>query len=95
VDDTVYVRLDDGHDGGATYRRDNGTNGGDAAELLESFRDQLDAYKDQVAYLRSSLSQEREDKRRADTIIAQLTQANAALAQRAPELESLAFPDQP
>jgi excisionase family DNA binding protein len=43
---------------------------------------------DQVSYLRSVLREERDARRRADTIIAQLTQANAALAQRVPELET-------
>jgi hypothetical protein len=43
--------------------------------------------REQVLYLRSILSEEREARRRADTIIAQLTQANAALAQGVPELE--------
>ena len=77
VDNTVYVWLDNGHD--------DGTNG---AELLEANRGQLDAYKNQVDYLRSSLDEEREARRRADTIIAQLTQANATLATRIPELEA-------
>ena len=87
VDDTVYVWLDDGHDGGTTPRHYGGTTGR-GADLLDAFRDQLDAYKDQVTYLRSSLDEEREARRRADTIIAQLTQANAALTQRMPELEA-------
>ncbi len=78
VDNTVYVWLDNGHDGG--------TNG---AELPEAYRGQLDAYKNQVDYLRSSLNEEREARRRADTIIAQLTQANDTLAGRVPELEAL------
>jgi hypothetical protein len=43
---------------------------------------------DQVSYLRSVLREERDARRRADTIIAQLTQANAALAQRVPELQT-------
>jgi len=43
---------------------------------------------DQVSYLRSVLREERDARRRADTIIAQLTQANAALAQRVPEPET-------
>jgi hypothetical protein len=38
--------------------------------------------------LRGQLAEEREARRRADTIIAQLTQANAALASRVPELEA-------
>ena len=42
----------------------------------------------QVHYLRSLLKEERDGRRRADMIIAQLTQANAALAQRIPELEA-------
>jgi hypothetical protein len=87
VDDTVYVWLDDGHDGGTTPRHYGGTTGR-GADLLDAVRDQLDAYKDQVTYLRSSLDEEREARRRADTIIAQLTQANAALTQRIPELEA-------
>jgi hypothetical protein len=48
--------------------------------------------REQVAYLRDQLNQEREarteERRRHDTIIAQLTQANAALASRVPELEA-------
>ncbi len=43
---------------------------------------------DQIDYLRDQLAEEREARRRADTIIAQLTQANATLAGRVPELES-------
>ena len=44
--------------------------------------------KEQAEYLREQLAEEREARRRADTIIAQLTQANAALAARVPELEA-------
>jgi hypothetical protein len=47
--------------------------------------------REQVAYLRDQLDQEREarteERWRHDTIIAQLSQANAALASRVPELE--------
>ena len=46
----------------------------------------------EVEYLRRQLDQEREarteERRRHDTLMAQLTQANAALAARIPELES-------
>ncbi len=49
-----------------------------------------------MAYLREQLDREREarteERRRQDTIIAQLTQANAALAHRVPELEAPASP---
>jgi hypothetical protein len=52
-------------------------------------RDELLASKDRIiAILENQLSEERESRRRADTIIAQLTQANAALAARVPELEA-------
>jgi hypothetical protein len=94
TDGTVYVWLDDGHDDGTTDWHDDDANGDDS-ELLHAFRNQLDTYKDQVVFLRSSLEQEREARRRADTIIVQLTQANAALAQRVPELEAPTSPEQP
>jgi hypothetical protein len=51
----------------------------DSEALVESLQDQ-------VHYLRSVLNEERDARRRADTIIAQLTQANAALSARVPEL---------
>jgi hypothetical protein len=47
----------------------------------------ISAKEETIALLREQLSEEREARRRADTIIAQLTQANAALASRVPELE--------
>lgn len=80
VDDTVYVWLDDGHDGGATSRHDGGTNG-DGTELVAAYRDQLDGYKDQVRYLREQLDAER----RANDENRRLL---AALIQRVPELEA-------
>jgi hypothetical protein len=43
---------------------------------------------DHISDLRAQLEAEREARRRADTIIAQLTQANAALASKVPELEA-------
>ncbi len=49
-------------------------------ELVESLLDQ-------VAYMREQLAEERESRRRADTIIAQLTQANAEQARTIRELE--------
>ena len=41
-----------------------------------------------ITYLEAQVEAEREARRRADTIIAQLSQANAALAARVPELEA-------
>jgi hypothetical protein len=82
VDDTVYVWLDDGHDGGTTPRHDDDTSGDDGgAELLDAYREQLDAYKDQVHYLRDQLDAER----RANDENRRLL---AALLQRVPELEA-------
>jgi hypothetical protein len=98
---TVYVWLDAAHtqpDFDQTHHRsqpdtdqaddqtrtDNDLRGsriGTQAELVDSLLDQ-------VAYIRDQLAEEREARRRADTIIAQLTQANATLAQRMPELEA-------
>ena len=52
----------------------------------------VEVLREQAEYLREQLDQERaartEERRRHDTIIAQLTQANAALASRVPELEA-------
>jgi excisionase family DNA binding protein len=56
--------------------------GGVTRELIES-KDET------IRILQDQLQEEREARRRADTIIAQLTQAdNATLAQRVPELEA-------
>jgi hypothetical protein len=54
--------------------------------------ERIEELKDQVTYLRDQLAEEREARRRADTIIAQLTQANATLAARIPELEAPPVP---
>ena len=48
----------------------------------------VEVLQDHIADLRVQLEAEREARRRADTIIAQLTQANAALAAKVPELEA-------
>jgi excisionase family DNA binding protein len=60
--------------------------GYDPLSVVE-MRGLVEDLREQVRYLRSALSEEREARRRADTIIAQLTQANAALTQRLPEIE--------
>jgi excisionase family DNA binding protein len=61
--------------------------GYDPLSVLE-MRELVEDLREQVRYLRSILSKEREARRRADTITAQLTQANAALTQRIPEIEA-------
>jgi hypothetical protein len=48
----------------------------------------ISAKDETIKVLSEQLESEREARRRADTIIAQLTQANAALAARVPELEA-------
>jgi len=79
-DGSVLVWLDEGWtEAGREAQVDGGP-------LVEDLREQ-------VHYLRSILNEEREARRRADMIIAQLTQANAALAQRVPELEAPASPE--
>jgi hypothetical protein len=48
----------------------------------------VEVLQDHITDLRAQLEGEREARRRADTIIAQLSQANAALAAKVPELEA-------
>jgi uncharacterized membrane protein len=55
---------------------------------VREMRGLVEDLREQVRYLRSILSEERDARKRADTIIAQLTLANAALTQRIPELEA-------
>jgi hypothetical protein len=71
----VRVWLDDG---GTEAGREVQVESGALVEVLQ----------DHITDLRVQLEAEREARRRADTIIAQLTQANAALAARVPELEA-------
>jgi hypothetical protein len=82
-DGRVVVWVDDDRTEGG--RESQGETFADGGALVEVLREQAE-------YLREQLDQERaartEERRRHDTIIAQLTQANAALAQRVPELEA-------
>jgi hypothetical protein len=55
--------------------------------LLREKDERIEELREQVHHFREVLSEERDARRRADMIIAQLTQANAALARRVPELE--------
>jgi hypothetical protein len=59
---------------------------------LASQEERIEELKNQIDYLRDQLTEEREARRRADTIIAQLTQANATLAGSVPELEAPSEP---
>jgi hypothetical protein len=89
-DGRVYVYLDvsraasqDAHDNAATWDKTKDT----AHEAIQDAF--LVSLQDQVEELRSVLQEERDARRRADMIIAQLSQANASLAARVPELEAL------
>ena len=52
----------------------------------------LDDFREQIAYLRHQLDEEREARRRADTIIAQLARANEEQARTIRELEAPSEP---
>ena len=89
-DGSVRVRLD-GKDGRRDGDQPDGwTEAGrgrrDGEELVEELRDR-------VRFLERQVEEERESRRRADTIIAQLTQANAVLARRVPALEAPTSPE--
>jgi hypothetical protein len=73
INGTVYVWLDTDEP-----RHDVGGTGGGTEALIESYKDQLDAYRDQVEFLRRELE-------RKDTII-------MTMAQRIPELEPATEP---
>jgi hypothetical protein len=60
----------------------------DGDEQPDLARELIEEMRSRISSLENQLSEERESRRRADTIIAQLTQANAALAARVPELEA-------
>jgi hypothetical protein len=81
----VYVYLDPSS---VTSKGGRGGNAAHEATRDASYDAFLVSLQNQVSYLRSILQEERDARRRADTIIAQLTQTNAALAQWVPELEA-------
>ncbi len=85
-DGRTYVYLDAGIPEGMDTGRPASYPGQD---------ERIGELKDQIDYLRDQLAEEREARRRADTIIAQLTQANATLAARIPELEAPTEPREP
>ena len=60
----------------------------DGDEQPDLARELIEEMRGRISSLEHQMSEERESRRRADTIIAQLTQANAALAARVPELEA-------
>jgi len=74
-DGRVYVSLDLSQD------KSHPESQVDSGALVESLQDQ-------IAFLRTQLDVRAEEIQRRDVIISQLTQANAALANRVPELEA-------
>ena len=94
ADGTVFVVLGGGENGDRpTANGDRSMTGQQTDQPDPSLmRAHLDSLREQVDYLREQLDREREarteERRRQDTIIAQLTQANASLARRVPELEA-------
>jgi DNA-binding transcriptional MerR regulator len=82
VEGTVYVLLDTDL---ADLNRNDNVRSGDRTGEYGALISELRAHN---ATLREQLEAEREARLRADTIIAQLTQANAALVARVPELEA-------
>ena len=86
----VYVLLDADQDTTSHVQggdQESAHTGPQPRARAEAQGELVESLLDQVAYMREQLAEEREARRRADMIIAQLTQANAALAQRVPELE--------
>ncbi len=81
VDGRVFVLIDRDMAPHTERSTDDTPNGvpPDTSGLVEEMRARIEDLRDQLA-------EERESRRRADTIIMQLTQANAALAARVPEL---------
>ncbi len=85
LDGRVYVYLDVTHDAAHDSYQDGTRYGGGPAgegrgELYEVMRDE-------IAHLRGQLEEEREARRRADTIIAQLSQATAEQARTIAAIE--------
>jgi phage shock protein A len=90
------LRADKDEDGRLLVYVDSpGTVRDEYAEQSVTDRDLLyQEMKERIAHLEGQVEAERESRRRADTIIAQLTQANAALAARVPELEAAQEPSE-
>jgi len=80
-DGRVYVSLDLSQD------KSHPESQVESGALIENLQDQ-------VTYLRSQLDVRAEEIQRRDVIISQLTQANAALAARVPELEAAQEPSE-
>jgi hypothetical protein len=74
-DGTVYVLLD--ADQSATGRTGQQPGDDQPSDRLAAQTELIQELRGQVAFMREQLAEEREARRRADTILAQLSQANA------------------
>src|SRR5215203_6981611 len=89
-DGRVYVWVDAAQD----TTRDTGQTAQDAYQ--DTAQDErVEDLREQVGYLRRQLDEEREARRRADTIIAQLARATEEQARTIRELEAPASPEAP
>jgi hypothetical protein len=86
-DGRVYVWVDATHD---TSRDTERTTQDAYQDTAQDTR--LDDFREQITYLRKQLDEEREARRRADTIIAQLARANEEQARTIRELEAPSEP---
>ena len=88
-DSRVYVWVDAAQDATQDTGRSSQDTYRDAAQ-----DDRLDDSREQIAYLRRQLDEEREARRRADTIIAQLARTTEEQARTIRELEAPSEPPQ-
>jgi chromosome segregation ATPase len=91
VEGRVYVWLDEDVNADLHADRYSITLQAEADALLTLLREKaerLQELREQVHYFRQILAEERDARRRADITIAQLTQANAALAAQGRQLEA-------
>jgi excisionase family DNA binding protein len=81
---TVYVLLEGGQT--ATGRDQTDARTTPEPDQTDDRAELVDVLRDQVEYLRDQLGEEREARRRADMLLARLTEANATLAGQVREL---------
>ncbi len=96
---TVYVLLEGGvtncqqtADQTATERDGTYPRTSPKPDRTDDRAELVDALRDQVEYLRGQLGEEREARRRADMLLARLTEANATLAGQVRELTAAPVP---
>jgi hypothetical protein len=89
-DGRLYVYVEDTETAGGEHlaRPEDMSDDRSVDETKNLTRELIESKDETIRILEDQLQEEREARRRADTIIAQLTQANAALAQRLPELQA-------